>query len=39
MDRIGVFCSSSEVLSESVIQATQELGAWIGSHKKMLVYG
>lgn len=39
MDRICVFCSSRESLSEIIIQATEAFGCWLGEHSKTLVYG
>ena len=39
MNRVAVFCSSHEGLSESVTRAAAELGAWIGRQNLMLVYG
>ena len=39
MEKIGVFCSSNNHVSEVFKQAARELGAWLGENKKTLVYG
>lgn len=37
--RIGVFCSARESLSADFITAAEQLGKWIGTTGRMLVYG
>ena len=39
MDKIGIFCSSSNRLDESYYKEAEKLGRWMGSHQKTLVYG
>ena len=39
MDRIGVFCSASEVIDSIYFEKAQEFGRWMGQNKKTLVYG
>ena len=39
MERIGVFCASSSQMDQSYYDAARELGHWLGSHGKTLVYG
>ena len=39
MDRIGVFCSASEVIDSIYFDKAQEFGRWMGQNKKTLVYG
>ena len=38
-NRIGVFCAASERIDPLYIEKAEELGAWIGSQGKWLVYG
>ena len=38
-NRIGVFCAASEQIDPLYIEKAEELGAWIGSQGKWLVYG
>ena len=39
INKIGIFCSSSNNLDESYYQEADRLGRWIGSHGLTLVYG
>lgn len=39
MERIGVFCASSSQMSPMYYDAARQLGHWLGSHGKTLVYG
>lgn len=39
INRIGIFCSSSNKLDESYYEEADRLGRWIGSHGLTLVYG
>mgnify|MGYP003317645723 CR=1 FL=1 len=39
MERIGIFCSASEVIDELYFEKARELGEWMGQNKKTLVYG
>ena len=39
MERIGIFCSTSEVIDELYFEKARELGEWMGQNKKTLVYG
>ena len=39
MDKIGVFCSSNNQVSQVFKDAARELGRWLGENKKTLVYG
>ena len=39
MERIGVFCASSSQMSPMYYDAARQLGLWLGSHGKTLVYG
>ena len=39
MERIGVYCSSSVKIDKKYFDAAQQLGEWIGSNGKWLVYG
>ena len=39
MERIGIFCSASEVIDELYFGKARELGEWMGQNKKTLVYG
>ena len=39
MERIGIFCSASNDISHVFIEKTKELGIWLGSNKKTIVYG
>ena len=39
MERIGIFCSASEVIDELYYEKARELGEWMGQNKKTLVYG
>ena len=38
-NRIGVFCAASERIDPLYMEKAEELGAWIGSQGKWLVYG
>ena len=39
MERIGIFCSASEVIAPIYFEKAMELGKWMGENKKTLVYG
>lgn len=39
MEKIGVFCSASDSISEVYFDKAEELGRWMGKQKKILVYG
>ena len=39
MERIGIFCSASEVIDTIFFEKANELGVWMGRNKKTLVYG
>ena len=39
MERIGVYCSSSVKIDKKYFDAARQLGEWIGSNGKWLVYG
>ena len=39
MERIGIFCSASEVIEPIYFEKTRELGKWMGQNRKTLVYG
>ena len=39
MERIGIFCSASEVIAPIYFEKAVELGKWMGENKKTLVYG
>ena len=39
MDKIGVFCSASTSVDERYREAAAQLGEWMGTHGKTLVYG
>ncbi len=39
MDKIGVFCSSSDKMAPVFYEQTAALGKWMGQQKKTLVYG
>lgn len=39
MDKIGIFCSSSNRLDEVYYKEAEKLGRWMGFHHKTLVYG
>ena len=39
MERIGIFCSASDVIDELYYEKARELGEWMGQNKKTLVYG
>ena len=39
MERIGVFCASSERMAPQYYEAAEALGRWIGESGKTLVYG
>ena len=39
MERIGIFCSASEVIDSVYFEKARELGEWMGQTKKTLVYG
>lgn len=39
MERIGIFCSASEVIDTIFFEKANELGVWMGWNKKTLVYG
>jgi len=39
MQKIGIFCSSSNNLDESYYREAERLGRWMGEHGKTLVYG
>ena len=39
MNKIAVFCSASDVIEPVFMEKARELGAWLGQHRKWLVYG
>ena len=39
MERIGIFCSASEVIDPIYFEKARELGEWMGKNRKTLVYG
>ena len=39
MERIGIFCSASEVIDPIYFDKASELGKWMGLNRKTLVYG
>ena len=39
MEKIGIFCSASEVIDPIYFEKTRELGVWMGQNRKTLVYG
>lgn len=39
MERIGIFCSASDIIDSAYFEKAAELGIWMGRHKKTLVYG
>ena len=39
MEKIGIFCSASEVIEPIYFEKTRELGKWMGQNRKTLVYG
>ena len=39
MNRIGVFCASSDRMDNIYYEEAIKLGKWIGENKKTLVYG
>lgn len=39
MEKIGVFCSASDEIDPIYFERARELGAWLGEHRKTLVYG
>lgn len=39
MERIGIFCSASDAIAPVYFEKASALGAWLGDHKKTLVYG
>lgn len=39
IEKIGIFCSSSNNLDPSYYEEADRLGRWIGSHGRTLVYG
>ena len=39
MEKIGIFCSASEVIDSMYFEKTRELGEWMGQNRKTLVYG
>ena len=39
MEKIGIFCSASEVIEPIYFEKTCELGKWMGQNHKTLVYG
>ena len=39
MEKIGIFCSASEVIDPIYFEKTRELGKWMGQNRKTLVYG
>ena len=38
MNKIAVFCSASDVIEPVFMEKARELGAWLGQHRKWLVY-
>lgn len=39
MEKIGIFCSASEVIESIYFEKIRELGKWMGQNHKTLVYG
>lgn len=39
MEKIGVFCSASELIDPLYFEKAKELGCWLGKQGKTLVYG
>lgn len=39
MERIGIFCSSSNKMDSIYYKEAERLGIWMGKNKKILVYG
>lgn len=39
MEKIGIFCSASEVIDSLYFEKARELGEWLGQNRKTLVYG
>jgi uncharacterized protein (TIGR00730 family) len=39
MEKIGIFCSASNEIDQEFVEATRQLGEWMGKEKKTLVYG
>lgn len=39
MEKIGIFCSASDVIEPVYFDKARELGEWLGQNKKTLVYG
>jgi len=39
MDKIGIFCSSSNKMDNIYYEEAKKLGEWMGENKKTLVYG
>ena len=39
MEKIGIFCSASDVIDPIYFEKTRELGKWMGQNRKTLVYG
>ena len=39
MNKIAVFCSASDAIEPVFMEKARELGAWLGQHRKWLVYG
>ena len=39
MNKIAVFCSASDAIEPVFMEKAWELGAWLGQHRKWLVYG
>jgi len=39
MNKIGIFCSSSNRMEEIYYKEAEKLGRWMGMHQKTLVYG
>lgn len=39
MDKIGIFCSASDLISPVYKEKAEELGVWLGQHKKRVIYG
>ena len=39
MEKIGIFCSASDVISPNYFEKARELGTWLGENRKTLIYG
>ena len=39
MDKIGIFCSASDLIAPVYKEKAEELGVWLGQHKKRVIYG